>query len=115
MMKRFKIDKFIKSSHSGFVPESFRDCFCSTPEKKDSGYPNIGHRQTVMTSLRHYEILSDVGKIIFIVLLLFTFHLSLFTSVEAKVYIDITSPSSRKLPIAIMTCRGLLAEISNYP
>ena len=38
------------------------------------------------------------SKGIVFMLLLFTFHFSLFTAAEAKVYIDITSPSSKKLP-----------------
>lgn len=38
-------------------------------------------------------------------ILLFTFHLSLFTC-EAKVYIDISSPAFRKLPIAIQEFSG---------
>jgi TolB protein len=38
--------------------------------------------------------------------LLLTFHLSLFTAVDAKVYIDITSPSAKKLPIAIYDLQG---------
>ena len=53
------------------------------------------------------------GKGIVFVLLLFTFYLSLFTPVEAKVYIDITSPSSKKLAIAIYDLQGPLGrEIS---
>jgi TolB protein len=49
-----------------------------------------------------------MGKGISFMLLIFTFYLSLFTgsAVEAKVYIDITSPSSRKLPIAIYDLQG---------
>jgi len=60
-----------------------------------------------------FKIQNSKFKFIFIVLLLFTFHLSLFTVVDAKVYIDITSPSSRKLPIAIYDLQGPLGrEIS---
>ncbi len=39
-------------------------------------------------------------------LLLFTVHVSLFTSAEAKIYIDITSPSAKKVPIAIYELPG---------
>jgi hypothetical protein len=46
-------------------------------------------------------------KFLFLALLLFTIHYSLFTSVaEAKVYIDITSPAFTKLPIAIYDLQG---------
>ncbi len=40
-------------------------------------------------------------KIIVFILLLFTIHCSLFTYAHAKVYIDITAPALRKLPISI--------------
>ncbi len=54
-----------------------------------------------------------MGKGIIFMFLLFTFHFSLFTAAEAKVYIDITSPSSKKLPIAIYDLQGPLGrEIS---
>jgi len=45
-------------------------------------------------------------KVICLLLLLFTIHYSLFTVVEAKVYIDITSPGAKKLPIAIFDLEG---------
>lgn len=38
--------------------------------------------------------------------LLLTFYASFFTAVEAKIYIDITSPSAKKLPIAIYDLQG---------
>jgi TolB protein len=48
------------------------------------------------------------------ILLLLTFFSSLFTAVEAKVYIDITSPLAKKLPIAIYDLPGPLGrEISD--
>ncbi|MFI5294788.1 MAG: Tol-Pal system beta propeller repeat protein TolB [Thermodesulfovibrionales bacterium] len=37
---------------------------------------------------------------------LFTIYFSLFTSSEAKIYIDITSPSAKKVPIAIYELSG---------
>jgi len=40
------------------------------------------------------------------VFLLFTIHFSLFTAAEAKVYVDITSPEVKKLPIAIQEFNG---------
>jgi len=40
-------------------------------------------------------------KFLFFVFLLFTIHYPLFTVSHAKVYIDITSPAMRKLPISI--------------
>ena len=40
------------------------------------------------------------------VFLLFTIHCSLFTAAEAKVYVDITSPEVKKLPIAIQEFNG---------
>ena len=47
-------------------------------------------------------------------LLLFTVHCSLLTAVEAKVYIDITSPAFKKLPIAIQEFSGTFGrEISD--
>lgn len=45
-------------------------------------------------------------KSILCALVLLTFASSLFTAVEAKVYIDITSPSAKKLPIAIYDLPG---------
>jgi len=55
-----------------------------------------------------------MGKGIVFMLLLLTIYYSLFTiSAEAKVYIDITAPSSKKLPIAIYDLQGPLGrEIS---
>lgn len=41
-----------------------------------------------------------------ILMVFFVFHFSLFTAADAKIYIDITSPSSRKLPIAIYDLQG---------
>lgn len=53
-------------------------------------------------------------KIIIYIIWLFTFYFSLLTATEAKVYIDITSPSSMKLPIAIYDLQGPLGkEISD--
>ena len=46
------------------------------------------------------------SRVLFYAVLLFTLHSSLFTAVEAKVYIDITSPSAKKLPIAIYDLQG---------
>ncbi|MDA8432333.1 MAG: Tol-Pal system beta propeller repeat protein TolB [Nitrospiraceae bacterium] len=43
---------------------------------------------------------------VFFIFLLFTFHLSLFTAVQAKVYIDITSPAAAKVPLAIYDLSG---------
>ncbi|MBI5188451.1 MAG: Tol-Pal system beta propeller repeat protein TolB [Nitrospirae bacterium] len=52
--------------------------------------------------------------IIFFCFSLFTFHFSLFTSLEAKVYIDINSPAFKKLPIAIQEFSGISGkEISD--
>lgn len=45
------------------------------------------------------------GTILYAALLL-TLHASLFTVAEARVYIDITSPSAKKLPIAIYDLQG---------
>ncbi len=39
-------------------------------------------------------------------LALLTFHLSLLTAAEAKIYIDITSPSAKKVPIAVYELPG---------
>jgi TolB protein len=51
------------------------------------------------------------GKSIVFMLLLIMSYYSLFTvSAEAKVYIDITSPSSKKLPIAIYDLQGSLGK-----
>ncbi len=49
-------------------------------------------------------------KIIFFIVILFTFHFSLFTFADAKIYIDITSPSSKKLPIAIYDLQGTFGK-----
>ncbi|PKL48738.1 MAG: hypothetical protein CVV37_07895, partial [Nitrospira bacterium HGW-Nitrospira-1] len=57
-----------------------------------------------------FKIQNSKFKIIFFILALFTFHFSLFTAVEAKIYIDITSPSSKKLPIAIYDLEGALGK-----
>jgi TolB protein len=61
-----------------------------------------------------YKMQNAKCKIIFITLLLFSIYFSVFTvSAEAKVYIDITSPSSKKVPIAIYDLQGPLGrEIS---
>ena len=45
-------------------------------------------------------------KIFFCLTLLVIFHVSLFTSVEAKIYIDITNPSAKSVPIAIFDFEG---------
>jgi TolB protein len=44
--------------------------------------------------------------IFILLLLLFTIHYSLFTIAEAKVYIDVSSPAFKKLPIAIQEFSG---------
>ncbi len=49
-------------------------------------------------------------KIIFIIIVVFTFHFSLFTFADAKIYIDINSPSSGKLPIAIYDLEGAFGK-----
>lgn len=49
-------------------------------------------------------------KIIFFIILLFTFYFSFFTYADAKIYIDITSPSSKKLPIAIYDLEGTFGK-----
>ncbi len=46
------------------------------------------------------------SKFVFFILALFIFHCSLPAVAESKIYIDITSPSSRKLPIAIYDLQG---------
>jgi len=46
------------------------------------------------------------SRVVFNVVLLLTLHSSLFTAAQAKVYIDITSPSAKKLPIAIYDLQG---------
>ncbi|MBI5632306.1 MAG: Tol-Pal system beta propeller repeat protein TolB [Nitrospirae bacterium] len=45
-------------------------------------------------------------NVVFYAVLVLTFQVLLFTAVEAKVYIDITSPSAKKLPIAIYDLQG---------
>lgn len=45
-------------------------------------------------------------RIAIIILSLFTFYFSPFTVVDAKVYIDITSPSIKKIPVAIFDFQG---------
>lgn len=45
-------------------------------------------------------------KKLFHIFLLIAIHFSLLTTVEAKVYIDITSPAAKKLPIAIYDLQG---------
>jgi TolB protein len=45
-------------------------------------------------------------SLFFLMFSLFTLHCSLFTVADAKVYIDITSPASRKLPIAVSDLAG---------
>ncbi len=51
------------------------------------------------------------GKIFVFLFLLFAIHCSLFTvDAEAKIYIDITSPSAKKLPIAIYDLQGSLGK-----
>ncbi len=46
------------------------------------------------------------SNVVFCAVLLLTLYASLFTVVEAKVYIDITSPSAKKLPMAIYDLHG---------
>jgi TolB protein len=46
------------------------------------------------------------SRVVLYAVLLLTLHASLFTAVEAKIYIDITSPSAKKLPIAIYDLQG---------
>ena len=46
------------------------------------------------------------SRVLLYAVLLLTLHASLFTAVEAKVYIDITSPLAKKLPIAIYDLQG---------
>lgn len=46
------------------------------------------------------------SRVVLYTALLLTLHALLFTAVEAKVYIDITSPSTKKLPIAIYDLPG---------
>ena len=53
-----------------------------------------------------YKMQNAKCKIIFFILVFFIFHFSFFTAAEAKIYIDITSPSSKKLPIAIYDLQG---------
>ena len=45
-------------------------------------------------------------NIVVVLFSLFTIHLSPFTAAEAKIYIDITSPAFRKVPIAIAELSG---------
>ena len=55
----------------------------------------IGHRSKLPVRRR------SQSSIFFLLLPLFILYFSLFTIVEAKVYIDIASPAVRKLPIAV--------------
>ncbi|GBE38297.1 MAG TPA: hypothetical protein ENG75_02465 [Nitrospirae bacterium] len=50
---------------------------------------------------KEFKIKSLNLKVVMFFCALFTFHFSLFTASDAKVYIDITSPALRKLPISI--------------
>jgi len=50
------------------------------------------------------------SKIIFFIIVFFIFHSSFSTAAQAKIYIDITSPSSKKLPIAIYDLQGPLGK-----
>lgn len=59
----------------------------------------IGHRAQGMRQIAWRRLLRYAA-------LLLTLHASLFAAVEARVYIDITSPSANKLPIAIYDLRG---------
>ncbi len=53
-------------------------------------------------------------KVLLFVSSLFIFYFSLFTSSEAKIYIDITSPAAKKVPIAIYELPGAAGrEISD--
>lgn len=56
--------------------------------------------------MKKHEAPSSRLQAIFLLTLLITFCVSLFTAVEARVYIDITSPSAKKLPIAIYDLQG---------
>ena len=49
-------------------------------------------------------------KNIFFIIVLLTFNFSFFTVADAKIYIDITSPSSKKLPIAIYDLEGAFGK-----
>ena len=62
---------------------------------------NIGHRSLGIWQTAYSRVVFCVG-----LFLLLTLHSSLFTAAEAKVYIDITSPSAKKLPIAIFDLQG---------
>jgi len=53
-----------------------------------------------------FNIQHSTFKNVFILILIVTLHCALFTTADAKVYIDITSPSSKKLPIAIYDLQG---------
>ncbi|MEK6671851.1 MAG: Tol-Pal system beta propeller repeat protein TolB [Nitrospirota bacterium] len=46
------------------------------------------------------------GKVFLILLLLFIIYCSLFNSSEARIYIDITSPAFKKLPVAVSEFGG---------
>lgn len=62
----------------------------------------------------HPEKVGTKFKILIFIFSLFTIHYSPFTSVDAKIYIDITSPAVKKLPIAIPEFTGLSGrEISD--
>ncbi len=56
---------------------------------------------------KKYVAHGSTGRIILIVFALLTFHLSLLTASEAKVYIDITSPAAMKVPVAIFDLPGI--------
>ena len=56
--------------------------------------------------MKTFNVQSSTFKVLIFVLLLFTIHFSLFTFAEAKVYIDITSPVLKKLPVAIEEFSG---------
>ena len=53
-----------------------------------------------------FKIKNSKFKKILNFLFIFAIHCSLITAAEAKIYIDITSPSSKKLPIAIYDLQG---------
>ncbi len=53
-----------------------------------------------------FKVQGSKFKVLVFILLLFTVHCSLLTVIEAKVYIDISSPGLKKLPIAIQEFSG---------
>lgn len=64
-----------------------------------------GHRERINSYMSRSCFAVGIYSVKFFLLLL-AIHLSLFTSSDAKIYIDITSPSSKKVPIAIYQLPG---------